>query len=97
MAPTLQYDQRCLELARHFLPQEAPETPLLAAHIFHTVDTFLHPAVPAVAPRETQTELDEAYQSWWNSLTREGDPLHIPNKFRRAFEAGWNAAREGGR
>jgi hypothetical protein len=38
------------------------------------------------------TPLEKAYREWWDALTLEGDPLRIPNKFRKAFEAGWNAA-----
>jgi hypothetical protein len=34
-----------------------------------------------------------AFSIWWDQLTREGDPLHIPNKFSVAFKAGWRAAK----
>jgi len=37
-------------------------------------------------------EQKQAFQAWWSELTRQGDPLHIPNKFSVAFKAGWKAA-----
>ena len=38
-----------------------------------------------------QQDMLSAFEKWWVQLTREGDPLLIPNKFRLAFEAGWAA------
>jgi hypothetical protein len=49
------------------------------------------PAEPQAGAQVPSQEWRAAYKAWWDGLTREGDPLHIPNKFARAFEAGWNA------
>jgi hypothetical protein len=38
------YDPKCWELACHFLPEDAPETKDLAAHIQDAVEDFLHAA-----------------------------------------------------
>jgi hypothetical protein len=49
------------------------------------------PAEPQAGTQVPSQDWKAAYKAWWDGLTREGDPLHIPNKFARAFEAGWNA------
>jgi hypothetical protein len=41
------------------------------------------------APRVTA--MDEAYEEFWRSLSRAGDPARIPNKVRTGFNAGWEA------
>lgn len=35
---------------------------------------------------------DEAFKEFWATICKEGDPLHIPNKFKKSFDAGWMAA-----
>lgn len=37
-------------------------------------------------------EMLAAFNAFWNGLTHQGDPQHIPNKVRTGFEAGWKAA-----
>lgn len=43
------------------------------------------PSIPA--PEDWKA----AYRVWWKDLAAAGDPLYIPNKFAKAFEAGWNS------
>jgi hypothetical protein len=35
---------------------------------------------------------DKAYGEFWCELTKQGDPERIPNKVRKGFNAGWDAA-----
>lgn len=37
----------------------------------------------------TDDKMREAFEAWWSYLTRQGDPLRIPNKFSKSFAAGW--------
>ena len=32
-----------------------------------------------------------AFRQWWDDLTREGDPMRIPNPCAKGFTAGWYA------
>ena len=32
-----------------------------------------------------------AFRQWWDDLTREGDPMRIPNPCAKGFTAGWHA------
>src|ERR1039458_6136787 len=32
-----------------------------------------------------------AFRQWWDDLTREGDPIRIPNPCAKGFTAGWYA------
>lgn len=35
----------------------------------------------------------KAYEEFWSELSRQGDPERIPNKVRKGFNAGWDAAK----
>lgn len=45
------------------------------------------------SPSPTGDPVAEAYRLWWDSVAAKGDPMRVPNLSRKAFAAGFEAAR----